>query len=89
MEPMAWAVESPWEKMENGFRTLETALYLVYGLAALLWAIGFVLLFFFGRFDVGTWLVAFLALALANALNSLSDFCEGAMERIRQLGTMV
>ncbi len=95
MEPMEstaespWWIESPWKRMENGFRALETASYLVWGVAALLWAIGFVLLFFFGRFDVGTWLVAVLGLAVANALNSLCEFCEGAMERVRQLSTMV
>lgn len=74
--------------MENSVRSLGSTLILVYVLVALLWAVNLLLLLT-GRFDAGVLLVALLGLVVADAVWALHRFCRGAMERIRQLSTMV
>jgi hypothetical protein len=74
--------------MEDSVQSLNDTLFVVYVLVALAWAL-FLLLFLSGRFDLGALALAGLGTAGANALHAVHRFCEGAMERMRQLGTMV
>lgn len=88
MDKLVTASTSPWLKMDLAVRSMKNDLRWQVVLSVFLGVL-WIALAVSGRLDVGIGLLALIAIGLAGTLHSLLQFCEGAMERIRQLSTMV
>lgn len=85
MDPLVSTAPSAWLEMEKGLRSIVEATRWLTVIALIL--VAFALLAFVSSRVVGlTWVAAVI---LVFALRGVNLFCEGAMERIRQLGQAV
>lgn len=85
MDSLVSTAPSPWLKMERGLRTISQATQALMIIVLILVAASFLVFVRNGVFDL-TWIgVIFMVIAL----RGVSLFCEGAMERLRQLSQLV
>ena len=82
---MVSTASSAWLKMERGLRTFSVMLFVLQILAVVLAVASLVVFAFSGTLELSWVVAAVLVIALAG----LRRFCEGSMERLRQLSQLV